>query len=216
MPGLAFAQRKGTAFPTPLVGEALIGKSTEIHNGDVLVLTVNATYTANNIPVVRPLFSGDTVTTSNGLFGVALFDVQTDSNANMTTVSSPVTVSAQGKVSYQLPSIGFALPYDPATGYVRIYVALFDPQNVFAIRTQASDTANFYLLNRSLGINASAASAPATYTADDDAAAANAPVVCEGIDTTDPLFNSAAGGGRIFISCKTSFYARNISSGWFS
>lgn len=217
MSGLTFAWRKG-GRSTPLCIEVLIGKSTQLHAGDVLVQTVNSTYTGTGVnmyPVVRPLLSGDTITTSNGILGVALFDIQTDANGKQTTVASPVTVDTRGKLDTSMPYAN-DLASDPVSGYIRIFIGAFDPQNVWKGKTQTNDIASFYDVGRVMGIAASAATAPANYTLDDDAAAANAPVVCEGVDTEDPLFNSAGGGGAVFVSGLPTFYSRNIANGWFT
>lgn len=210
-----FAQRKGTYLPVPHVIEVLIGKSTVINPGDVLLLDVGTTVSTGSVPVVRPLFSGDTITTSNGLIGVAPYAVTTNSSGNIITPTYPITVDNKGRITTQLPSIPNALPSDPVTGYTRLWIYSFDPTNVYAAVTQSSDVSNFYLLNRALGVNASASSAPANYTIDDDAAAANAPLVCEYINTDDPQFNSANGGGVVFVSCRSQFYQRN-TGGFFS
>ena len=209
-----WAWRKGNQ-PTPHVISVLVGKSTQIHNGDVLVADVGSTWTTGSDPVARPLFSGDTITTSNGILGVALYDMLTTSSGAVTQPSSPVTVDTKGQITPQLLSIPHALPSDPVTLYTRIWIASFDPTNVFQAVTQTNDVANFYLLSRALGIGVSASSAPANYTVDDDAAAANAPLICEDIDTDDPQFNSANGGGRVFVSCRSQFYQRN-TGGFFS
>lgn len=218
MSGFAFAWRKGTAFPTPLAIEVLVGKSTQIHAGDVLVLSVNSTYTGtttSQYPVARPLLSGDTISTSNGILGVALFDIQTNSSGNLITVTSPVTVDTRGKLDTSLPYTN-DLPVDPVSGYIRIFCAAFDPQNVFWGLTDANEIANFYDLNRSAGITASSATFPANYTVDPDAGSANAPLVIEYVDSEFPQFNSANGGGRLGVSCKPTFYARNLNPGWFT
>jgi hypothetical protein len=206
-----FAWRKDGAFPVPLAIEVLVGKSTVINAGDVLVLSTSSSLTTNGMRVVRPLFSGDTITTSDGLIGVAPFDVTTDANANVTVSSYPITVDNRGRITQQLPSIASALPTDPETGYTRLFIWAFDPTNVYRAQTAANDVADFYLLNRSVGITASAASAPSTYLIDDDAAAANAPLVVEGVDSDNAQFNSANGGGQVFVSCKSTFYARNTN-----
>lgn len=210
-----FAARKGTTHPVPHCITVLVGKSTTINAGDVLVLDVGSTVSTGSTPVARPLFSGDTITTSNGVIGVALFPMKTDSSANVTQPSLPVTVDIKAQITQQLLSIPHALPSDPNTGYTEISIASFDPTNLFWAYTQANDVENFYLLNRALGIGVSAASAPANYTVDDDAALANAPLVCEYVDTSDPQFNSANGGGRLMVSCRPTFYQRN-TGGYFS
>lgn len=218
MNGFQFAWRKGPAFPTPLAIELLVGKSTQIHAGDCLVLTVNSTYTgtgANQIPVARPLLSGDTITTSNGIIAVAAFDIQTDSNAHLVSVTSPVNVDTRGKLETSLPYTNI-LPTDPVSGYVRIYAFAWDSQNVFWGLSDSNEIVNFYEINRSAGITASAASFPANYTVDLDGSSANAALVVEGVDSEFPQFNSANGGGRVAVSCKPTFYARNINAGWFS
>lgn len=210
-----FAGRKGTNHPVPHGITVLVGKSTEIHNGDVLVLDVGSTYSTGSTPVARPLLSGDTITTSNGLIGVALFDMLTSSTAKVQQPNYPVTVDVKARITPQLLSIPHALPSDPNTGYTEIYIASFDPTNLFWAYTQSNDVSNFYLLNRALGIGVSAASFPANYTIDDDTAAANSPLVCEYVDTSDPQFNSANGGGRVQVSCRSQFYQRN-TGGYFS
>lgn len=206
MAGFQFAWQKGRALPTPECQEVLIGKSTQIHAGDVLVLTSSATYTTAGGPaVVRPLFSGDTITTSNGIFGVALFDIQTDSSANLTTVSSPVTVDNRGKIETSM-LIANILPRDPVSGYLKIWVAVFSPRNVFKGKSYSTDVLNYYAQNRSAAINASAASAPANYTVDITSTAANSPLYVEGVDQEDANFNSAAGGGVLFVSGLATFW----------
>lgn len=199
----------------PDVAEVLVGKSTRIYAGDVLVLDIGSTWTGTTTsqrPVVRPLFSGDTVTTSNGIFGVALFDFATDSSGYPTSVTSLVTVDAKSQVRYALNSIGDGLPADPTSGYTRIYVATFAPINVFAALTAANDIASFYLNGRAVGITCSAASAPSTYLIDDDAAAANAPLTVVGVDTQHPQFQSANGGGRVFVIGRPTFYQYNTGT----
>lgn len=210
-----FAARKGTAFPTPDCITVLVGKSTQIHAGDVLVATNNSTYSNGTVIVARPLFSGDTVTTSNGLYGVALYDMQTDSSANPTSVTSPVTVDARGAIVTQVPNIGYVSPVDPVTLYAKTYIASFDASNTFGAQTATNDVANYYLLNRRVGITASAASAPSTYLIDDDAAAANAPLIVNNVDASDPQFNSANGGGTVFVSCVPTFNSAQ-TGGFFS
>lgn len=218
MSGFQFAWRKG-GRATPLCIEALIGKSTQIHAGDVLVQTNNATYTggggSQNL-VVRPYLSGDTISTSNGIVGVALFDVQTDANANLQAVASPVTVDTRGKIDTSMIYTN-DLAKDPVSGYIRIFIACFDAQNVFKAKTKANDPANFYDVGRFAGIVASAASAPANYTVDTTlGSGTNAPLIVEGVDSEDPQFNSANGGGALFVSCMPTFYARNIANGFFT
>jgi len=215
MPGFAYSGRKGPAFPTPDIIEVLVGKSTQLTNGDVLVYTNSATYTTGQNLVVRPLLSGDTITTSNGVVGVCPYAVGTDSSGNITSTTSPVTVDAKGRITPQLPSIPNALPSDPNTGYTRLWVFSFDQTNKFKAKTQTSDTANYYLLGRSVGVAASAATWPAVYTIDDDTAQANSPFIVEGVDTDDALYNSAAGGGAVFVTCKNTFYSRN-TGGFFT
>lgn len=210
-----FAGRKGTAHPVPHGIEVLVGKSTTINVGDVLVLDNGTTFSNGNVGVARPLLSGDTITSSNGVIGVALFPMKTDSSANVTQPSLPVTVDIKAQITQQLLSIPHALPSDPVTGYTRIYIASFDPTNLFWAYTKANVLENFYLLDRALAINASAASAPANYTVDNTIALANSPLVCEYVDVNDPNFNSAAGGGRVQVSCRSSFYQRN-TGGFFS
>lgn len=216
MSGFQFAYRKGTPLPVPSAIEVLVGKSTQIHAGDVLVLTTNATYTgtgANQYPVARPLLSGDTITVSNGVIGVALFGIQTNASANLVSVTSAVTVDTRGKLDTTLPYTNI-LPTDPVSGYIRIFCAAFDGDNVFAGLTDSNELANFYDVWRGAGITASAATFPANYTVDIDGAAANACLVVEGVDTEHPQFNSANGGGRLFVSCKPTFYQRN-TNGYF-
>lgn len=208
-----YAGRKSTAFPTMDAITVLVGKSTQIHAGDVLVLTNGSTYSNGTQLVVRPLLSGDTITVSNGLAGVALYDFQTDSSANPTTVSSAVTVDIHGQVQYPLPSIGFAMQTDPVTGYTKTYIASADSSNLFQAQTQTSDVANYYLLNRRVGIAASAASFPANYTVDDDTAAANSPLIVTNVDASDPQFNSANGGGTVTVNVVPTFNA--IENGTF-
>lgn len=193
----------------PDVAEVLVGKSTLIYAGDVLVLDIGTTWTgtgASQVPVARPLFSGDTVAVTSGILGVALFDFCTDSAGKPTTVASQVTVDSKSKVQYAMQSIGDSLPSDSVTGYTRIYIATFAPTNVFAALTAANDIANYYLNGRAVGITCSAASAPSTYLVDDDAAAANAPLTVVGVDTLHPQFNSANGGGRVFVIGRPTFY----------
>lgn len=217
MSGFQFAYRKGSVA-TPLGIEVLVGKSTQIHAGDILVLTVNSTYTgtgASQYPVARPYLSGDTITTSNGILAVALFDIQTDANGHLITVSSPVSVDTRGKLDTTLPYT-FDLPTDPVSGYIRIFCAAFDPVNVFAGLTDTNEVANFYDVGRSAGITASSASFPANYTIDPDVTSTSACLMVEGVDTEFPQFNSANGGGRLFVSCKPTFYSRNLNPGWFT
>jgi len=208
-----YAGRKSTAFPTMDAITVLVGKSTQIHAGDVLVLTNNATYSNGVNLVVRPLLSGDTVTVSNGIAGVALYDMQTDSSANPVNVTSPVTVDARGQIITQVPSIGFVSPSDPVTGYTKTYIASADSNNLFQAQTATSDVANYYLLNRRVGITASAATFPSNYFVDDDAAAANAPLIVTNVDASDPQFNSANGGGTVTINVVPTFNA--IENGTF-
>lgn len=217
MSGLQFAWRKGPSMPTPLVGEALVGKSTQIHAGDILIKTTNSTYTgtgASQYPVVRALLSGDTITVSNGIFGVALFDIQTDSSGNVVSVASPVTVDTRGQLLYR--GIGQSLPRDPVSTYTRIYVALFDPANVFAGLTTTNEAANFYDVGRAAGLVASAATPPANYTLEVAPNASNAPLIVEGVDTEFPQFNSANGGGRLFVSGRPTYYEGATGTLWTS
>lgn len=219
MSGLQFAWRKSASMPSPLVGEGLVGKSTNIHAGDVLIETTASTYTgtgSNMYPVLRPLLSGDTVSSSNGYVGIALFDMQTDSNGKITSQASPVTVDTTGKLLVR--SIAQSLPIDPVSGWVRVYFALFDAQNVFAGLTSANELANFYDVGRSAGILASAATFPANYTVEvpqgSSFASTALGLICEGVDTEHPQFNSANGGGRVFVSCKPTFYQRGTGNLW--
>jgi len=202
----SYAGRAGTAFPTPDMVEVLVGKSTEIHDGDVLVLTNASTYTSG-VLVARPLLSGDTLTVSNGLIGVAPFDMQTNSSAAPINVTSPVTVDPRAGIITQVPNLGFVSRQDPVTGYTLITIWSFTAQNRFYAQTASSDVANYYLLNRNVGITASAATFPSNYFVDDDAAAANAPLIVTEISQSDPQFNSANGGGSVEVLCKPTFYA---------
>lgn len=213
MSGLTFAYRKGSVLPTPNCLEVLIGKSTQIHAGDILIRTENATYTTGATPVVRPLLSGDTVTSSNGIVGVALFDIQTNSSANLVSVSSAVTVDTRGQLNTSLP-ITNVLPTDPVTGYVRIYVGAFDPENVWRGTSATNDVVSFYQVGRLAGITASAATFPSNYTIDLNATTANCPFIIDGVDTEAPQYNSANGGGVVFVRCLPAFDQQNTGNLW--
>lgn len=209
MSGFQFAWRR-SGLPVPSVGEVLVGKSTTIRAGDVLIETNNSTYTGTTtgqILVVRPLLSGDTITTSAGIKGVALFDIKTDSSAILTAMTSPVSVDTRGKVDTSM-IYTFDLPTDPDSGYIRIPIALFDTENVFAALTNANEIADFYALERAVGITASssAVATAGTHTIDVDAAAANCPLKVVGVDSEHPQFNSANGGGRLFVMGQPTFY----------
>ena len=215
MSGFRFGYHKD-ASPVPDCGVALIGKSTQIHAGDILIRTnaiaLNGSGTSGPA-VVRPLFSGDTITTSNGIFGVALFDVQTDSNGNITTVSSPVTVDNRGKLDVWNMLLN-VLPPDSASGFMQLYVGLFNDKNVWAALTGTNIVANFYLAGRQMGITASAASAPSNYVVNDTAADANAPLICDSVDTEYPQYNSANGGGQVFVVARQTFNQQNTGTLW--
>jgi len=186
------------------VSTALIGKSTQIHVGDILILTEASSLTTNATPVVRPLFSGDTITSSNGILGVALFDIQTNSSGNLVTVSSPVTVSTRGQLDTSLPLTN-VLPVDPVTGFVQIYYGTFDSDNVWRGNSATNDVVSFYQVGRKAGITASAASAPSNYTIDLNASSANCPFIIDGVDTESPQYNSANGGGEVWVRCLAAF-----------
>lgn len=216
MSGFTIAQVRGSVMPVPNCIEVLIGKSTQIHAGDALLLTTNSTYTGtttSQFPVVRPLLSGDTITTSNGLIGVALFDVQTDSNGRLTTLSSPVTVDTRGKLEVNNAYLN-DLPVDPESGYLRLEIAAFDEHNVFRGLTDTNDVADFYTVGRSAGVTASAATAPANYTINVGAASANSPLIIDGVNTEYAQFNSANGGGMLFFHLNQSFNQNNTGNLW--
>ncbi len=204
MSGLAFAYQKTSSLPTPNCITVLVGKSTQIHAGDVLIRTEASALTTNATPVVRPLFSGDTITSSNGIIGVALFDIQTNSSAKLTTVSSSVTVDTRGKLDTSLPLTN-VLPADPVTGFIEIYIASFDAENVFRGNSATNDVVSFYTVGRKAGITASAASAPSNYTIDLYGSSTNAPFIVDGVDQESPQYNSANGGGEVFVRCLPAF-----------
>jgi hypothetical protein len=213
MSGLSFAYQKTSSSPVPVCSTALIGKSTQIHVGDILILTEASALTTSATPVVRPLFSGDTITSSNGILGVALFDIQTNSSGVLTTVSSPVTVSTRGQLDTSLPLTN-VLPTDPVTGFVQIYYATFDLENVFRGYSATNDVVSFYQVGRKAGITASAASAPSNYTIDLNAASANCPFIIDGVDTESPQYNSANGGGEVFVRCLAAFNQTMTATLW--
>lgn len=209
MSGFQFAWRR-SGLPVPSVGEAMIGKSTTIRNGDVLILTNNSTYTGTTtgqILVVRPLFSGDTVATTFGLLGVSLLDIATDSNGKLTSIASPVSVDSRGKVDTSVIYTN-DLPTDPESGYLRIPVALFDDENVFAALTASNNIADYYAMLRNVGITVTGNDfdpAP-VHTINLAAAAANSPLKVVGVDSEHEQFNSANGGGRLFVMGLSTFY----------
>lgn len=210
--GFTFSYRKSSGESTPLCGLALVGKSTTIRANCVLVETNPGGGAA---VCCRQLNSNDTISTSNGILGVSMFDITTDANGKVIASSSPVSVDTRGKLDTTLP-ITNVLPTDPQSGYIQIPVMLFDPQNVFAALTATNELANFYDVNRSMGITASAATDPIGYTIEINPTSTAAALMCEGVDTEHPQFNSANGGGRLFVSCKPTFFSRNITGGWFS
>lgn len=209
MSGFSFAWRR-SGLPVPSVGEALIGKSTTIYAGDVLILTNNSTYTGTTtaqILVVRPLLSGDTIATTAGILGVALFDISTDSSAKLQDVTSPVSVDTRGKVDTSIIYTN-DLPTDPDSGYLRIPVALFDEENVFGALTASNNIADYYAMLRNVGITASSAAVgtAGTHTLNLAAASANSPLKVVGVDSEHEQFNSANGGGRLFVMGLSTFY----------
>ncbi len=210
----SYAGRAATAFPTPDMVKVLVGKSTQIHDGDVLILTNNSTYSNGTTLVARPLLSGDTIVVTNGIVGVAPFDMQTNSSAAPINVTSPVTVDPRGQIQTQVPNLGFVSRTEPVTGYTEITVWAFSSQNRFFAQTQTSDVANYYLLNRNVGIAADQATFPSNYYVDDDAAAANAPLIVTDIAESDPQFNSANGGGSVTVVCKPTFYEGLTATFW--
>lgn len=213
MSGFSFAMRRGTATGAPNFINVLLGKSTQIHAGDVLILTTHSTYSDGITAVARPLFSGDTITTSNGLIGVAPIDIQTDSSGKLTTVTSSVTVDTRGKlnVDQQYTNV---FKSDPDTGYIVMPIFGFDAENIFRGTTDANDVVNYYIVGRSVGVTASAASAPSNYTINDDAGASNAPFVIDDVDTESPQYNSANGAGEVFFHCKDTFYQNDTGNLW--
>lgn len=216
MSGFTLAFVRGSVMPVPNCIEVLLGKSTTINPGDVLILTTNSTYTgtgASQFPVVRPLLSGDTVTTSNGIVGVALFGAKTDSSGILTSMTSPVTVDTRGKIEVNNLYLN-DLPTDPDSGYLRIEIASFDADNVFRGLTTANDVADFYTVGRSAGITASAATFPSNYTIDVGAASANSPLIVDGVNTEHAQFNSANGGGMLFVHCNPAFNQNSTGTLW--
>jgi hypothetical protein len=213
MSGLSFAYQKTSGSPIPVVSTALIGKSTQIHVGDILIRTEASALTTSATPVVRPLFSGDTITSSNGILGVALFDIQTNSSGVLTTVSSPVSVSTRGQLDTSLPLTN-VLPTDPVTGFVQIYFATFDLENVFRGYSATNDVVSFYQVGRKAGISASAASAPSNYTIDLNASASNCPFIIDGVDTEDAQYNSANGGADVYVRCLAAFNQTATATLW--
>ena len=219
MSGLQFAWNTNQALPVMATLTVLIGKSTNIHAGDVLIKTIGATYTGtggSQYPVVRPLLSGDAVTSSNGYVGVALFDIQTDATGKITSQSSAVTVDTRGQL--QVRSIGQSLPVDPVSGYTQIYIASFARSNVFKGFTSTNELANFYDVERACGVLASSATFPANYTIEvpqgNSIATTAFGRICVGVDTESANFNSAAGGGAVFVSCKPTFYQEETGNLW--
>lgn len=216
MSGLNFAYRKSGVLPTPDTIEVLVGKSTTINVGDILLRTLSNTYTGLGVlqyPVVRPLLSGDTITSSNGLIGVSPFSLTTDSGGKLTSWSSPVTADGRGKLEVNNMYTNI-FPVDPVSTYLRITIFSFGGDNVFAGLTATNDIANFYDQGRACGITASAAAFPANYTLNTSAAAANAPLIVEAVDSEHPQFNSANGGGRLFVSCLDAFYQQVTATNW--
>lgn len=205
--------RKNT--PVPACSWALIGKSTQISVGDVLVLT-NASG-KNGVgpggpPVLRPLLSGDTVTTSNGIVGVGFVGIQTDSNGNIQSFTSPVTVDTRGKLDTNNMMLN-DLPIDQASGFVMVPYMSFDYDDVFYAITATNVVANMYLRGRVISINAPA-SVPGSYTVSAPAAGTNAPLLCDAVDVDNAQYNSANGGGRIMVYCNPSFYQNATGNLW--
>lgn len=218
MPGFQFSKRLGSGSTIPNMVEALIGKSTQIHAGDVLIKTNASAY--NNVgpsgpAVIRPLLSGDTVTTSNGIFGVAMYDIQTDSNGRITTLSQPVTVDTRGKLDTYNMELNI-FPLDPASGYSLIDIIAFDEQNCFLALSKSQEIVNYYDQGRAIGIFCSAASAPSNYQVTNTNAAANAPLICQGVNVDDPLFNSSASGtgAGMYVVCARTFDQGNNQNIW--
>lgn len=199
------------------IGTPLVGKSTTINAGDVLILTGHTTYSIGGVPVARPLFAADVtagMTAAKGIYGVALFDVKTDSAGKVTSLSGPSTIDGNARVQFALPSIAHALPKDPDSGLQKIYVAVFSPWNVFSALTLANEVADYYMAQRFAQIEASADSDPVHTIDHDPAETATSPVVVVGVDVLHPQFNSASGGGRVFVVGRNTFYSGSTGTHW--
>jgi hypothetical protein len=153
MPGVNFhARNDGGAIP--ILNEVLVGKSTWIRAGDLLVFTTVADRTAS-ARVVRPHYSGedDTIDNSIGVAGVALYEIRTDSNAKLISPgpgSGAVTLSGV-QVLYDVPTVEYA-QYDTTSGYVKAVVARWCSSNLFRMPFQTGDTFANTLLGTKLGI----------------------------------------------------------------
>lgn len=220
MSGFSFVKNKVNNSNIPEVGVALIGKSTTIHAGDVLIRTTASARNGvggSGPAVIRPLFSGDTVTSSNGLFGVSMCDLSTDANGNLTTVPSIVSVDTRGKLDLYNMWANI-LPLDPASNFLQIPVILFTPDNVFQANAKNTEIVSFYDLGRPIGIFCSNSGSPSSYQVTATNAAANAPLVCDSVNTEDPLYNSSASGigATMNVFCAQAFFQGWNQNNWTS
>jgi hypothetical protein len=206
MPGVTFAGNVKNPG-TPEMVRVIVGKSTTIKEGDVLVYTnVNTRTQLSNLPlVVRPLASGDTMNTSLGVAGVALFDITTDSAGKITQNTYPVTVSGNAVRSSAYPTVG-QVHSDVTTGYPVIAIARWSPENRFKCKVASDDTLSEVNLNIDYGFTCSSASDGSTYTINTDDTT-TAPFRLRSYTPTDATSIATAGGNWGFIEPLASFDA---------
>lgn len=202
MSGFGFV-KSTFGFSVPYVMRALIGKSTKVSSGDVLVRTTAAAYTSGP-PVIRPLLSGDTVTASNGLLGVSLFEVETDANANIIKLTPPSTIDSGALPHLTVPSMAHIFfVKDTNSGYFYIPIAIFTVGTIFRANMQSDDAAAPTLIGKAVGVAASAASPPVIHTINDDALDANAPFIVTSVPSDEEGYNQL--GGKVYISIRDGF-----------
>ena len=197
MPGVEFHSSVADGGLPDMV-EVLVGKSTTIRKGDLLLLCSHARYTAS-ANVVRPVVSSDVMAAGTRDYaGVAPFDIFTDSSGNPIQTPAPVTLSGP-QVAYAWPSMAEIIR-DAVTGYLRVPIYRWSTQNRFKIKAQSDDTINFADLHSKFWIIASAATPPANYNLSDDdpGGGFSAGAVLVGV-TPDDAVNLATAGATYGI-----------------
>lgn len=196
MPGIVYYDARDG---NPAVRRVMVGKSTVINNGDLLIFTTNSTYTASE-KVVRPALSGDTLTVGTlDIAGVAMTNITTNASAVRIDQTPPVT-TRNAAVTSGFSGMGeFYNVEDPATGYTGITVYEWCSHNRFLIKPQSDDAFDFSNVNAKYGINCSAASAPATYTLNEDETGNTANCVVEGFLPDDAATLAVAGASGPWV-----------------
>lgn len=200
-----------------LLANSLSGTGTPpaayLRGGDLVALTIASALTASSIAVVRMLLAADKTahykesTPVAGILGLAEYDCATDGNGVLNGNVPPAGVTPGASITYNFPSMGQGTPVDSATNRSRIQIYEANLQNVFvgALTTEGAANANHALDGLGGGLILTTSGGVTTYTLDDDPAAADTCIVFVKPDESDPNYNVANGGGRMFFQFLPAF-----------